>query len=97
MRRKAFLKGVKLRAGCDEPCRLLVELRGTPRSVRLKNELTLGTRSRGLGSGMRRITVKPKRKLLRRARRRFNVQLRVTATDAAGNASRRTRTIRVRR
>jgi hypothetical protein len=97
MTRKAFLKGVKVRAGCNESCRLVVELRGTPKGgLRLaSNELTLGTRSVGLSTAKRTITVKPSRKLVGKARK-FTVQVRVTAFDTARNSRTGSATIRVR-
>ena len=97
VRRRAFLRGLNFRAGCDEACALRFELRATPRGgVRLaRNELVLATRSVGSATGERVARLRPKRKLVGRARR-FKVQLRVTAVDAAGNTATRTAAFNVR-
>ena len=96
LKRNAFLKGLPLSLSCDESCSLDVELRGTARSVRLaRYEVTLAQRSLRAGSGSRTLTLKPSRKLVGKAKR-LTVQLRVTATDAAGNRSTVTRVLKVR-
>jgi Ca2+-binding RTX toxin-like protein len=97
VKRASFLKGLKVSAGCDEPCALDLELRGSARTVKFARsyDLTLGSRSLGRAAGTRRVTLKPSKRLIGRARR-LVVQLKVTATDAAGNRSTKTKTIRVR-
>jgi Ca2+-binding RTX toxin-like protein len=97
MKLRSFVKGVKVSAGCDEPCSLDVELRGSARTVRIARsyDLTLGTRSLPRAAGTRSLTLKPARRLVGRARR-LTAQLRVTAIDAAGNRSTKTKTIKVR-
>jgi hypothetical protein len=97
LKRKDFLaKGVGGSASCDTPCSLEVELFGNARSVRLAAayNLSLGSRKLPLGTGLRTFTVKPSKKLVGRARR-LTVQLRVTATDAAGRQTRQVQTIKV--
>jgi hypothetical protein len=98
LKRKDFLaKGVGGSAACDAPCSLDVELFGTARSVRLAAgyNVTLGTRTLKLGTGLRKFSVKPSKKLVGRAKK-LTVQLRVTATSASGKKTRQVRTIRVR-
>ena len=95
--RKTFLKGVTPTVTCDEPCAIDAELLGSARSVRLAASfnLTLGTRSLGLGGGARKVKIKPSKRLVGKAGK-LTVQLRVTATDASGNRVRKTQTIKVR-
>ena len=94
---KAFLKGVAATITCDEPATVDGELVGSARSVRLAAafNLTLGTRSLGLGGGPRKLTIKPAKRLVGKAKK-LTVQLRVTATDASGNRTRKTQTIKVK-
>jgi hypothetical protein len=97
LKRKDFLaKGVGGSAQCDKPCSIDAELFGTARSVRLAGSfnVSLGTTTLPAGAGLRRFTVKPAKKLLGRTRR-LTVQLRVTATDAAGKQTRKVQTIKV--
>jgi hypothetical protein len=97
MKKKAFLKGVTATIACDEPCTIDSDLLGTARSVRLAAafNLTLGTRSLALGGGARKLTVKPSKRLVGKAKK-LTVQLRVTATDASGNRAKKTQTIKVK-
>jgi hypothetical protein len=68
------------------------------RTVRIaRNELTLTSRSLGRAAGARTLRLRPNRRLLRNAPRRFRIQLVVTATDAVGLTRTLRRTIRVRR
>jgi hypothetical protein len=97
MKKKAFLKGVTATIACDEPCTIDGDLLGTARSVRLAAafNLTLGTQSLALGGGPRKLTVKPSKRLVGKAKK-LTVQLRVTATDASGNRAKKTQTIKVK-
>jgi hypothetical protein len=98
--RAAFLKGVRIRTGCTEPCTIAAELRGTQRSgVKISAKLpsfrvVLGASAGKRAAGLRNLTVRPSPALVGQARR-FTVQVRVTLTDAAGNQTVRTRTIKV--
>jgi hypothetical protein len=75
-----------------------VALLASVRAVRIaRNELTLNSRTLGEATGTRTVRIRPKRRLLRNAPRRFRIQLLVQATDAAGNTRNVRRTIRVRR
>ncbi len=90
-----LLEGLKLELSTDEEASLDVSLRAEPRSVELaKPSLVLAEKSRGLGSGTRKLTLKPKRRLLRGAEG-FKAELRVIATDRAGNRAVVKRKIRV--
>jgi hypothetical protein len=97
LKRKDFLaKGVGGSVQCDRPCSIEAQLFGTARSVRLARfEVSLGTRRLPLAAGLRNFSVRPSKKLVGRARK-LTVQLRVTATDAAGRQTREVQTIRVR-
>jgi hypothetical protein len=97
IKRKAFLKGVAATVTCDEPATVDGELLGSARSVRLAAafNLTLGTRSLGLGGGPRKLTIKPSKRLVGTAKK-LTVQLRVTATDASGNRARKTQALKVK-
>jgi hypothetical protein len=97
LKRKDFLaKGVGGSASCDMPCTVDVELFGTAKSVRLAAgyNVAIGSRSLPLGAGLRKFSVKPSKKLVGGARK-LTVQLRVTATSAAGKRTREVRTIKV--
>jgi len=97
MKLKAFLKGVPATVACDEPCSVDADVLGSARSVRLAASfnLTLGTKSLGLSGGARRLTIKPSKRLVGKAKK-LTVQLRVTATDAAGNRTRKVQTVKVK-
>ena len=93
---KAFLKGVTGKASCSEACKLDFELVGTAKKVTLAraSDVTLGSQSFGLGTAKRSFKVKPSKKLVGKAKK-LKVQLRVTATDAAGNRATKTVSLRV--
>jgi hypothetical protein len=96
VKRKALLKGILAVARCNEACSLKFELLGTKgrRSKRFTRSLARKSLPTA-GAGKRGLILKPKRKLVSRARK-FNVQLRVTATDRAGNRTVKTRLIKVK-
>jgi hypothetical protein len=93
---KAFLKGVTGRATCSEACKLDVALVGTARKVTLArvSDVTLGSQAFALSAAKRSFKVKPSKKLVRRAKK-LTVQLRVVATDGAGNVATKTVSVRV--
>jgi hypothetical protein len=93
----SFKKGLKVKVGCDEPCSFDLELLGSTSSVRLARsyDLRLATRSLSRGSGSRSVTLKPSSRLLGR-HKKLSVQLKITAVDAAGNKSTKTKTMKVR-
>jgi Domain of unknown function (DUF4394) len=95
---KRFVKGVVARIAPSEAVSLEVTLLGRARSAGIARvgDLVLAQRRLGLSGATRRVTLKPRRRLIGR-RKRFSVRLRIVATDAAGNAATVTRTIRVRR
>ena len=94
---KAFLKGLTATVTCNEPSTVTAELLGSARSVRLAAafNVTLGTRSLALGGGPRKVTIKPSKRLVGRAKK-LTAQLRVTTTDASGNHTTKTQAFRVR-
>jgi hypothetical protein len=99
IRLRTFLRsGVRLRLTPSEAASFRVALLASVRAVRIaRNELTLNSRTLGEATGTRTVRIRPKRRLLRNAPRRFRIQLLVQATDAAGNTRNVRRTIRVRR
>lgn len=95
--RRRFLNGISARISSGEAVRLQVALLARARAVRIARvgDVVLAERSRGLSAAARRVRLKPRRRLVGRARR-FTVRLRVIATDAAGNRRTVVRRIRVR-
>ena len=83
--RKRLFKGVRSRIAVNEAARLDVALLGRARSVRVARagDVVLAERHLRRSARARRVTLRPKRRLLA-TRGRFSVRLRVTATDAAG-------------
>jgi hypothetical protein len=99
IRLRALLRrGIRLRLTPNEPVSIRATLLASVRGVRIaRNELTLASRSLGRAGNTRTLRLRPKRRLLRSAPRRFRIQLVVQATDAAGLTRTLRRTIRVRR
>jgi hypothetical protein len=98
---KAFLKGVAAKVTPSEPAALTGELRGTAKGGKSKpRELAsfrvLAKKSLPLAAGQRTLKLKPKKRRVGRPEKAFKVRLKVTATDAAGNAGTVTRTITVK-
>jgi Ca2+-binding RTX toxin-like protein len=102
MKLKDFLKGVAFSVTPDESSAFSAELLGAASSASLGRlvapkasfNLTLATKTLKLGSGKRKITLKPNRKLVG-GRKGFSVRMHLLATDAAGNPTETTRTIKV--
>jgi hypothetical protein len=95
--RKKFFNGISARVSTGEAVSLDVALLGKARSAGLARtaDVVLATKSFGLSTAKRSVKLKPKRSLVGR-RKSFTVRLQVIATDAAGNRSTKTKTIRVR-
>jgi hypothetical protein len=92
-------RGVRLRATCSEPCTLVTRLvlsRRTARRLALPRRFAV-ERTRLPGATARRVTIKLSAKARRRLPRMqaVRVAVQLTATDAAGNARRVTRTLRL--
>jgi hypothetical protein len=93
----AFLKGVAAKVTPSEPASLTGELLGPAKKSKLASlTRTLAKKSLPLAGGQRTLKLKPKKRLLGRPSKVFKVRLRVTATDAAGNAGTATKTIKVK-
>jgi hypothetical protein len=92
-------KGLLVELTPSEAAALELELRGTAGRVSLASafDLTLTSRTLGLASGKRTVRLKPRARLLTSRKRAFNVELRVTAIDAARNRTVARRTIKVKR
>jgi thrombospondin type 3 repeat protein len=97
MKLKAFRRGVSCVVDLTEAarvvCRLLVR---ATRGARIASagDLEVASRSLPLGAGRRSARLKPKRGLIRQ--RRFRATLQVSAIDAAGNRTVKTKRFRVR-
>lgn len=95
-RRTSLLRGLSVRLSVDGPARVRVELRRPEQAGQLGRQLATAKVARRTAAGAFtvRIAARPAdlRKLLRTSRR---VVVRIVATDAAGNARARTRTVRV--
>ncbi|HEX7168119.1 MAG TPA: hypothetical protein VF230_14165, partial [Acidimicrobiales bacterium] len=96
-------RGLKVRIGCSEPCRLQARLNATAaltRRLKLPRAKLLGATTARLGTpGTRQINVKltaQARRALRQVRT-ASLKLTVVATDAAGNDRTRHRTVRLTR
>jgi hypothetical protein len=94
-----LLKGLKVAVTPGEAASLDVSLLGaTSRAVLARaGDVTLASQSLPLKAGTRTVKLKPKRKLLVGAKRRFTARLQVVATDAAGNRTLVTRRVVVTR
>jgi hypothetical protein len=93
----ALLKGVTVKVTPSEAAALDGKLLAAAKSAKLASfNLTLASKSLGLGTGARTIKLKPVRKLLGSPSKTFKVSLTVTATDAAGNEGTVSRTIKVK-
>ena len=97
MRLRAFRRGVpcvvELTEAAAVACRLLVRATRVAR-IAAAGDLEVAAKSLPLAAGRRSTTLKPKRRLIRQ--RRFRATLQVTATDAAGNRTVKTKRFRVR-
>ena len=94
---KAFLKGVSVKVVTGEPASLEAELLTSAKSARLASlNLILAEGSSSLAAGPQTLTLKPSRRLVGKPKKAFKATLRVTATDAAKNATVDTRTITVK-
>jgi len=93
-----FLKGVSLRAKPSEASSMVVELvvRARRATVSSAGDLVLATKRYGLSTSTRAVKLKPSRKLVA-GRKKFSVSVRVTATDAAGNRTVASKTVRITR
>lgn len=79
-RRARARRGLTVRAGCDEPCRVIAELRTV--SGRL-----VARRARDVSTGTARLRLRPRAVGRRRLRGARSVSLVVLATDRVGNAA----------
>ena len=93
----ALLGGLDLTLSADEPASYEVSLLGSAKSVEIarKGEIVLASKTTERTAGDRELTLKPKRKLLKQAPRKFKVELRVEATDASGNTATVRKSIKV--
>jgi hypothetical protein len=99
MKFSKFRHGVRVSVTPTEASALEFDLLGSARTatVAAAPNLVLASRTLGRASGKRTVTLKPSGKLLRNARKRFSVQLKVVATDESGNRKIVRRKIKVKR
>ena len=91
-------RGLELTLTPDEAASYEVSLVGRARSIeiaRKRGDVILAEKALARADGERELTLKPKRKLLRETPNRFKVELRVEATDGAGNSDTVRKTIKV--
>jgi Domain of unknown function (DUF4394) len=97
----AFLRGVTVRVTPSEAASIRGQLLGAAKKRKPKPKglvsftRVLATASLPLAAGQRSLKLKPKKKKVGRPAKAFRVRLRITATDAAGNAAATTAAIRV--
>jgi hypothetical protein len=93
----ALRKGLTVGVRTDEPAAIEARLTASARNVefarRASATVLLAEKSLGLGSGDRQLKLKPARAALRGADR-VRAQLRIVATDASGNQTTVTRTVK---
>jgi Ca2+-binding RTX toxin-like protein len=101
--RKQFFKGVSFRVRCNERAGLAATAFAHVRRVSRGRFITsrvgdivLGTKSAKLGTGTRKLTIKPSKAFRRALGKRFKVKLAVVGSDALGNRRTVTKTIRVK-
>ncbi len=95
---RKLLRGLELTLTPDEAASYEVSLVGSARSVeiaRKRGDVILAEKALARANGERELTLKPKRKLLEETPNRFKVELRVEATDGAGNSDTVRKTIKV--
>ena len=92
--------GVRLRVRCDEACRIAAQLRiaaGTARRLGLPRRIARGSASlAGAGTAAVRLRAPSRVRARLRRVRSLSVTLKLTATDAAGNAAPVSRRLRLR-
>ena len=95
---KSFLKGLTATLTPSEPVALTVDLIASTKKATIAKtyNLALATTRYGSSAAARKLKLKPNKKLIGRARK-FTVQLKVLAVDAAGNRRTVTKTIKVAR
>ena len=93
-----FLKGVSFKVTPSEASSLVAELvvKAKRATVSKAGDLVLASSSSKLASGQRSLKLKPNKKLVS-GKKKFTVTVRVTATDAAGNAKAATKKLTVTR
>lgn len=93
---KRLLAGITFTVTPSQPSAIDATLAGSARSVRLAKSfnLTIAHKRLGLGAGKRRITLTVSKKLIGHSRK-FSLRLTIVATNATGDKSTLTRTIKV--
>jgi hypothetical protein len=97
LKRKTALKGVKITATTNEASTVLFELFGSAKNAHIAKSynLVLASKTAKGVNGKRSVTLKPKKSLVGKAKK-FTLRVRVTATDAFGSRTVKTKTISVK-
>jgi hypothetical protein len=97
LKRKAALKGVKVTATTNEASTVLFELFASAKNAHIAKSYNLALASKTAKgvNGKKSVTLKPKKSLVGSAKK-FTLRVRVTATDAFGNRTVKTKTITVK-
>jgi hypothetical protein len=95
---KSLGKGLEVKVATNEEANLQGSLlaKASKVELRAKPEVILDVESLGFGTGERTLTLKPAKKLLRKADG-FKAELEVTATDRSGNTATVERTLKVKK
>jgi hypothetical protein len=100
--RKQFFKGLSFRVRCNERAKLAATAFAHVRRVShggfvtsRVGDIVLGTKSAKLGTGTRKLKIKPSKAFRKALGKRFKIRISVVGTDAAGNRRTLTRSVRV--
>jgi hypothetical protein len=97
LKRKSALKGIKVSATTNEASTVVFEVFASAKTAKIAKSYNLALASKTVQgvTGKRTITLKPKKSLIGKAKK-FTLQVNVTATDAFGNRTIKTKSIKVR-
>jgi N-acetylneuraminic acid mutarotase len=97
LKRKSFLKGLKVKLAPNEPVSLQVSLVASAKKATIARafNLTLATHTLGLAGSSRTVKLKPNKTLVGKAKK-FKVRILVVATDSLGNRVTETKTLSVK-
>ena len=97
LKRKSALKGVKVSATTNEASTVVFEVFASAKNAKIAKSYNLALASKTVQgvTGKRTVTLKPKKSLIGKAKK-FTLQVKVTATDAFGNRTVKTKSIKVR-
>lgn len=96
LKRKSALKGIKVSATTNEASTVVFAVFASAKNAKIAKayNLALATKTATGVTGKRTVTLKPKKSLIGKAKK-FTLRVQVTATDAFGNRTVKTKTIKV--